>query len=276
MHSMRRLSEKTLIHTVLVVGACVMVMPFFWMLTTSLKTQQDAIKFPPDILPRELVFGNYLEAFRQVDFSRYFLNTAVMTFATTVLVFVTSIFAAYAFARLKFPGREVLFMAFLAMMMVPVPVYLVPSYVILSHLGWIDTFLALIIPWSVNIFAIFLLRQHFMTIPQELFDAAHIDGFDHLNMLVRIVIPLSKPVLVTVGVFQVVASWNAFLWPLIVTHSDSMRTIQTGLAYFAQAESTNYPLLCAASTFTIMPLIVLYFFVQRHIMESFAHSGLKE
>lgn len=276
MHKMRRWSEKTLIHTVLVVGACVMVMPFLWMITTSLKTQQDAIKFPPDIFPKQLVFGNYLEAFRQVDFSRYFLNTAVMTFGTTLLVFVTSVFAAYAFARLKFPGREFLFMAFLAMMMVPIPVYLVPSYVILSQLGWIDTFLALIIPWSVNIFAIFLLRQHFMTIPQELFDAARIDGFGHLAMLVRIVIPLSKPVLVTVGVFQVVASWNSFLWPLIVTHSDSMRTIQTGLAYFAQAESTNYPLLCAASTFTIMPLVVLYFFVQRHIMESFTRSGLKE
>jgi multiple sugar transport system permease protein len=253
-----------------------MIMPFLWMITTSLKTQQDAIKFPPDIFPKQPVFGNYLEAFRQVDFSRYFLNTAVMTFGTTLLVFVTSVFAAYAFARLKFPGREFLFMAFLAMMMVPIPVYLVPSYVILSRLGWIDTFLSLIIPWSVNIFAIFLLRQHFMTIPQDLFDAARIDGFGHLAMLVRIVIPLSKPVLVTVGVFQTVASWNSFLWPLIVTHSDSMRTIQTGLAYFAQAESTNYPLLCAASTFTIMPLVVLYFFVQRHIMESFSRSGLKE
>ncbi len=276
MRSMRRLSEKTLIHTVLVIGACMMIMPFLWMLTTSVKTQQDAIKFPPDIFPKQLVFMNYLDAFRQVDFSRYFLNTAVMTFGTALLVFVTSVSAAYAFARLKFVGRELLFMTFLAMMMVPLPVYLVPSYVILSHLGWIDTFLALIIPWSVNVFAIFLLRQHFMTIPQELFDAARIDGFDNLNMLMRIVIPLSKPVLVTVGVFQVVASWNSFLWPLIVTHSDSMRTIQTGLAYFAQAESTNYPLLCAASTFTIMPLVVLYFFVQRHIMESFARSGLKE
>ena len=273
---MRRLSEKALIHTVLVTGACVMIMPFLWMLTTSLKTQQDAIKFPPDIFPKQLIFMNYLDAFRQVDFSRYFLNTAVMTFGTTLLVFGTSVCAAYAFARLKFPGKELLFVTFLAMMMVPIPVYLVPSYVILSQLGWIDTFLALIIPWSVNIFAIFLLRQHFMTIPQELFDAARIDGFGHLNMLVRIVIPLSKPVLVTVGVFQVVASWNAFLWPLIVTHSDSMRTIQTGLAYFAQAESTNYPLLCAASTFTVMPLVVLYFFVQRHIMESFSRSGLKE
>ncbi len=276
MHSVRRLSEKTLIHVVLIVGACMMIMPFLWMLTTSVKTQQEAIKFPPGIFPKQLVFMNYLDAFSQVDFSGYFLNTLIMTFGTTLLVFVTSVCAAYAFARLKFVGRELLFMTFLAMMMVPIPVYLVPSYVILSHLGWIDTFLALIIPWSVNIFAIFLLRQHFMTIPQELFDAARIDGFDHLNILMRIVIPLSKPVLVTVGVFQIVASWNSFLWPLIVTHSDSMRTIQTGLAYFAQAESTNYPLLCAASTFTIMPLVVLYFFVQRHIMESFARSGLKE
>ena len=267
---------KIILHVLLIIGAFWMLLPFFWMISTSLKTQIEALRFPPSLFPGQFMLKNYIEAFQQVDFSRYFINTIIMTGATTFLVFITSTLAAYAFARLKFPGRETLFALFLAMMMIPMPVYLVPSYVILSRFGWIDTFFALIIPWSVNIFSIFLLRQHFRTIPQELFDAARVDGLNHLQILKNIVLPLSKAVLVTVGIFQIVANWNSFLWPLIVTHSDSMRTIQTGLAYFAQAESTNYPLLCAASTFTTTPLIILYFFVQKQIMETYARSGLKE
>lgn len=270
------MNKKFPVHVLLALGAFWMLLPFFWMLTTSLKTQMEALRFPPTIFPYAPMFINYLEAFRQVDFSRYFLNTIIMTLGTTLLVFITSALAAYAFARLRFWGRDFLFTLFLAMMMVPIPVYLAPSYVILSRLGWIDTFLALIIPWSANVFSIFLLRQHFKTLPQELFDAARIDGLNHLQVLTRIVIPLSKAILVTIGIFQIVSNWNAFLWPLIVTHSDSMRTIQTGLAYFAQAESTNYPLLCAAATFTTAPLIVLYFFVQKQIMESYARTGIKE
>jgi len=268
--------KNTAIHILLLFGALWMLLPFFWMFSTSLKTQMEALKFPPSLFPARLMFINYLEAFRQVDFSRYFFNTIIMTFGTTFLVFVTSSLAAYAFARLRFPLRDFFFSLFLAMMMIPMPVYLVPSYVILSRFGWIDTFLALIVPWGANVFSIFLLRQHFRTLPQELFDAAKIDGLSHIQILRRIVLPLSKPVLITVGIFQVVANWNSFLWPLIVTHSDSMRTIQTGLAYFAQAESTNYPLLCAASVFITAPLIILYFIMQKQIMESFTRSGLKE
>ena len=267
--------KKSPAHLILVLGAFWMVLPYFWMVSTALKTDTDALKYPPSILPTKFMFDNFIAAFKQVDFARYFINTIVMTLGITVLVYITSILASYAFARLKFLGRELLFFLFLAAMMVPMPVYLAPSYTILSHLGWLDTFFALIIPWGTNIFAIFLLRQHFRTLPQELFDAAYIDGLSHLQIIKTIIIPLSKPVLVTVGIFEVISSWNSFLWPLIATHSNSMRTIQTGLSYFAQAESTNYPLLCAASTFTTLPLVVLYFFLQKQIMESYAQSGLK-
>ncbi|MEO0094903.1 MAG: carbohydrate ABC transporter permease [candidate division WOR-3 bacterium] len=268
--------NKKFVHLILIFCAVWMVLPFFWMVSTSLKSQDEALKFPPTLIPEKLIFTNFAEAFKQVDFTRYFLNTIIMTTGSVLLVYFTSILAAYAFARLKFPGRELIFTLFLAMMMIPMPVYLAPSYVILSKFRFIDTFWALIIPWGVNIFAIFLLRQHFKSLPQDLFDAAKIDGLSHWQIIRYIVIPLSKPVIVTIGIFEIITNWNSFLWPLIVTHSDSMRTIQTGLAYFAQAESTNYPLLCAASTFTTMPLVILYFFVQRQIMESFARSGLKE
>lgn len=268
--------NRKLVHLLLVIGAIGLMLPFFWMLSTAFKTQDEALAFPPSLFPERLLFNNFIEAFRQVDFTRYFVNTLIMTAGTTLLVYLTSILAAYAFGRLSFPGRDAFFTLFLAMMMVPMPVYLTPSYVILSRLRWIDTFFALIVPWSVNVFAIFLLRQHFKMLPQDLFDAAKIDGLTHLQVLRHVVLPLSTPVLVTVGVFELISNWNSFLWPLIVTHSDSMRTIQTGLAYFAQAESTNYPLLCAASTFTTLPLVILYFFVQRYIMESYARTGLKE
>lgn len=268
--------NKKIVHLILIFGAFWMVLPFFWMLSSSLKTQDEALKFPPSIIPESFVFRNFIDAFKQVDFTRYFINTIIMTTGAVLLVYFTTVLSAYAFARLNFPGRELLFTFFLALMMIPMPVYLAPSYVILSKFKFIDTFWALIIPWGVNIFAIFLLRQHFKSLPQELFDAAKIDGLNHFQIIRYIVLPLSKPVIITIGIFEIITNWNSFLWPLIVTHADSMRTIQTGLAYFAQAESTNYPLLCAASTFTTLPLIILYFFVQRQIMESYARSGLKE
>jgi multiple sugar transport system permease protein len=270
------MSKKPAAYVLLAVCAAGMILPFFWMAVTAFKTQDEALKFPPTLIPREFVFGNFRDAFRAVDFTRYILNTLVMALGTTALVFVTSVLAAYAFARLKFFGRDFLFALFLAMMMVPMPVYLTPSYAILSRLGWIDTFLALIVPWGVNVFAIFLLRQHFRTIPSDLLDAARLDGLNHFQVLVRVVLPLSRPVLAVIGIFEIIASWNSFLWPLIVTHSDSMRTIQTGLSYFAQAESTNYPLLSAAAAFTTLPLVILYFFLQKQITESYATTGLKE
>jgi multiple sugar transport system permease protein len=270
------MNKKLPVYVLLAVFAAGLALPFLWMAVTALKTQDEALKFPPTLIPSVFEFGNFREAFRAVDFTRYILNTVIMALATTALVFLTSIPAAYAFARLKFFGRDLLFTIFLAMMMVPMPVYLSPSYVILSRLGWIDTFLALIVPWGVNVFAIFLLRQHFRTIPSDLLDAARLDGLNHFQILIRVVLPLSRPVLAAIGIFEVIANWNSFLWPLIVTHSKSMRTIQTGLSYFAQAESTNYPLLSAAATFTTLPLIILYFYMQKQIMESYAKTGLKE
>lgn len=270
------MNKRLMTHAVLILAAAGMILPFAWMVLTALKTQNEALRFPPTLWPQSLRVSNFLEAFREVDFSRYFINTVLMTLGITLAVLVTSVLAAYAFARLSFRGRDFLFGLFLAMMMVPMPVYLTPSYVILSRLGWINTFLALIVPWSVNVFAVFLLRQHFKTLPQELFDAARLDGLGHLQILTRIVVPLSRSVLIVIAVFEIIASWNSFLWPLIVTHSDAMRTIQTGLSYFAQAESTNYPLLCAAATFTTLPLIVLYFLLQRQIVQSYHRSGIKE
>jgi multiple sugar transport system permease protein len=264
------------IHILLTVGGIAMVLPFYWMLSTSLKTSMEALRFPPTWWPSSPQFQNYTEVFRQIPLWRYLFNTVIVAVLSLFGVLATGVMAAYAFARFRFPGREVLFMVFLALMMIPLPVYLVPSYTILFKLGWIDTYAAMIVPWIVNIFAIFLLRQHIRQLPQDLFDAARIDGCTDWTTLVKVVLPLCKPPLVTIAVFNVIASWNSFFWPLIVTNSDKIRPLQVGLAYFSREQSTNYTLLMAATTLAIIPLIVLFFAAQKQIIQSQARSGLKE
>ena len=218
-------------------------------------------------------FDNFVTAFNKVPFNRYFLNTLIVSFSVVFGVIVTGSLAA--FARMQFKGREFLFYLFISMMMVPQPVYLIPSYIVLNHLGWLDTFLALIVPWIANIFTIFLLRQQFKTIPQELFDAASIDGCSRFGILWKIVLPLSKSVLATAAIFSFIGSWNSFMWPLVMIDSPHLRVLQVGLSYFSLEASSQTTLLMAASTFSILPLLILFLFAQRQIISSFASSGLK-
>ncbi len=218
---------------------------------------------------------NFKKAFQKVPFAKYFFNTIFVSISVLIGVLITSSLAAYAFARMEFFGKNTIFYLFISMMMVPQPIYLIPSYVLLNNLGWIDTYQALIVPWIANIFTIFLLRQHFKTIPQELFDAAAIDGCSRFRMLWQIVIPLSKPVISTAAVFSVIGSWNSFMWPLVMTNSESLRVLQVGLSYFSQESSSQTTLLMAASTFSILPLIILFLFAQKKIIASVASSGLK-
>jgi len=220
-------------------------------------------------------FDNFVTAFNKVPFNRYFLNTLIVSFSVVFGVIVTGSLAAYAFARMQFKGREFLFYLFISMMMVPQPVYLIPSYIVLNHLGWLDTFLALIVPWIANIFTIFLLRQQFKTIPQELFDAASIDGCSRFGILWKIVLPLSKSVIATAAIFSFIGSWNSFMWPLVMIDSPQLRVLQVGLSYFSLEASSQTTLLMAASTFSILPLLILFLFAQRQIISSFASSGLK-
>ncbi len=271
-----RLAGRGILYLTLTVGSLTMILPFFWMLSTSLKTPPEALRFPPTFIPQVFDFSNYVEAWKAVPFPLYFSNTIFVAFAVMVLVLITSSLAAYAFARMRFPGRETIFLLFLSMMMVPMPVYLVPSYVILSKLGWVDTYNALIIPWAAHVFSIFWLRQQFRTIPNDLYDAATIDGCSRFGFLWRIVIPLSRSVLVAVALFSLIGSWNSFMWPLVVTNSVSKRIIQVGLAYFSTEQGTQYTLMMAAATFCIAPLLLLFFIAQKQIISSFARSGLKE
>lgn len=221
-------------------------------------------------------FGNFVRAFKKVPFATYFANTLYVSFLTLIGVFFTSIFAAYAFARMEFKGKDFLFYLFLSMMMVPEPIYLISSYMLLDKLNWLDTYNALIIPWCVNIFTIFLFRQHFKALPQELFDAASIDGCSTFGMLWRIILPLSKPIIATASIFSLIGSWNSFMWPLVMTDRPELRVLQVGLSYFNQEASTQTTLLMAASTFSILPILLLFFIAQKQIIASYAKAGLKD
>ncbi len=248
-------------HSLLVLGGIVMMMPFLWMIMTSL--EQGGL-------------SNYVEAWTRVPFALYFGNTILVTVLSATGVLITGSLAAYAFAMMRFPGRDTLFLLFLSTMMVPQPVYLAPSYVILSKLGWINTYMALIVPWVANVFTIFLLRQHFRTIPVSLWEAAKLDGCSRLRYLWTVVLPLSKSVIITALLFNVIGSWNSFMWPLVVTHSEELRVLQVGLSYFNQEQSSNYQLLMAASTFCTMPLILLFLAAQKRIVASYSRSGIKD
>ncbi len=276
MNKIKKNLPKIMTYTVLIAGALTILFPFFWMLSTSLKTPIEAVKFPPTFIPENPQFSNYADAWQKVNFTRYFLNTIFITICELVGVLLTSILAAYSFARFNFKGREFIFVSMLAIMMIPMPVYIVPGYMMLQKFGWIDTYYAQIVPWLANVFSIFLLRQHFKTIPNDLYDAAVIDGYSDLGFLFKIVVPLSKPALVTIAIFTTLSSWNSFIWPLVMTNSDSIRPVQVGLAYFIQEQSTSYTLLMAASTFVILPLVILFFIAQKQIVASYSRSGLKD
>ena len=221
------------------------------------------------------VFQNYVLAWQAAPFGIYYVNTIFVAVVTTLLEIVISAMAAYAFSWMNFPGRDLLFSIFLATMMVPGEVLLVPNFITITKFGWIDTYYALIVPWVVSVFSIFLMKQHFMSIPTELFDAARIDGCSHWRYLWQIVMPLSRPVVITTALLKFVGSWNSFLWVLIVTNDPKYRTLTVGLQAFSSDVGTLYNLLMAAATFTILPVVIIFLFTQRYFVRGIARTGLK-
>ncbi len=211
----------------------------------------------------------------QVNFLTYFIVSIVTSVAATTGVLITSALAAFAFARLEFIGKGLFFYIILATMMVPGQVLLIPNFLILYSLGWLDTFAALIVPWLASVFTIFLMRQFFMTIPDSLWDAARIDGASRFRFLWQIVVPLSKPVFITAGIFDFLGNWNSLLWPLIVTSSPEKRTLMVGLQNITEEADAEFNILMAASVFAVLPIVIVFFFLQRFFIEGIAKTGLK-
>lgn len=266
---------KVLIYGALLLGVCLMALPFFWMLMTSLKTSAEVIQMPPALVPKHFNWQNYMEALKAAPFRRYFLNSSIVAIGVTIGELITTILASFAFARYEFKGKNILFSILLATMMVPSEVLLIPNFVTLSRLGWMDSYKALILPWCANVFSIFLLKQYFMTIPESLYKSAKIDGCSDLKFLRYIMIPMAKPVLSIIIVFKVISSWNSFLWPLIVTNSKEMRTLPVALSAFTSEVGTDYHLLMAATTMMVLPIIILYVLTHRQILDNVSKAGIK-
>lgn len=256
--------------------ALLVIMPYVWMISTSLKGSSEIFQYPPTWIPKAWNWQNYVDALNAAPFGRYFLNSLVVAVAVTIGQLITCSLAAFAFARMSFKGKDLMFALFLSTTMISTQVTLVPSYLVLKELKWLDTYKGLIIPFLASAFGVFMLRQHFMTIPRDLEDAARLDGCGRLRFLGSVVLPLSKPVLAAQGLFAFMGNWNSYLWPLIVTSSTKMRTLQIGLRYFVSQEGgTQWGMYMAAAVFVSTPIVVLYFAIQKSFVEGLATTGLK-
>jgi multiple sugar transport system permease protein/sn-glycerol 3-phosphate transport system permease protein len=263
------------IYALLALVALAIGFPFFWMVATSLKELPDVFVFS-QLLPPEPQWANYPNALRKAPFARYFFNSVFTAAAILALQLATIIPAAYGFARLRFPGRDALFVLVLATMMVPVQVTFIPAFVLISRLGWKDTYPALIVPFATSAFGIFLLRQAFLQVHQSFVDAARLDGCGHLGVMRHVMVPQTAPALITFGLFSFVAHYNDLFWPLVVTESERMRTITMGLSSFIEFEGgTRWNELMVASLVSMLPLILLFLAAQRFFIKGMAGSGIK-
>lgn len=273
----RRFAMRVVVWLLLLAGGCMMVLPFLWMISSSLKTQSQVWVFPPVWIPEPVQWRNYLEALGGLPFHIYTFNTLRITLPVLAGTLLTASMCGYGFARLRFPGRDVLFLVFLSVLMLPAIVTMIPVFVMFTHLGWVNTLKPLIIPPMLGggPFNVFLFRQFFRTIPNELSDAARMDGCGDLYIYWRIVLPLSRPVLATVAIFTFLANWNDFIGPLLYLQSDSKKTLSLGLATFLGLYSTHWELLMAAATAVTIPALALFLFCQRYFVEGVVLTGLQ-
>jgi ABC-type glycerol-3-phosphate transport system permease component len=267
--------RQLLLYAAMLGAGLVIAFPFFWMLSTSLKSEAEATSFPPSVLPADWLFTNYVDAWRAAPFGRYFLNSAVMAAGQVFFGLVTSSLAAYALARMRVPGRRVIFGALLATLIIPPEVTLIPNYISMQRLGWYNTYVALIVPFGASVFNVFLLRQAFLQLPGELYEAAVLEGCTHLRFLWQFAVPLSRPVLAIIALLTAIRAWNDFQWPLIVTDTPDLRPIQVGLTIFRSDVSTNFQLLMAGSMMAVLPVVVLFLVTQRQFIQGIARSAIR-
>ncbi len=270
------LFTRSLLLAILLTISVMFILPFFWMLMTSLKAPVELMKWPPGWFPDTFRWQNYEEAVTYIPFFRYVGNTMVITLGSIVGVLISCPMVAYGFSHINWPGRDVLFVVMLMTIMIPFPVTMLPLYVLFARIGWINTYLPLVLPLFFGVpFYIFLLRQFFMTIPGELTDAARIDGASEPRIYLQLILPLTKPALATVVLFQFLSSWSDFLGPLLYLRDSDMFTIAVGLQMFHSEHDTEFHLLMAASTALTVPIIVIFYLVQRTFIQGITLTGLQ-
>lgn len=260
------------LHVLLLVGSVAMLVPFLVMLYVSLMPEEVILsrQFSLDLI----TFENYVETFRAVPFGRFYFNSLFVATATTVIQILTASLAAFAFARLRFKGRDTLFLLYLATLMIPFQVTMIPNFILIRYLRWYDSYQALILPAAFSVFSTFLMRQYFMSLPLDLDEAARMDGASSWRIWAQIILPLSGPVVAALTVFNFQASWNDFLWPLVVTNSETMRTIPIGLSSFQGQYSTEWHLLMAGSVVALLPVLIIYIIGQNWFVRGIALSGM--
>ncbi len=263
------------VYIVLLSGVLITLLPFIWMLLTSLKSQSEAIHVPPVIFPAKPAVSNYTDVFRDVPFGRMYINTIISAAVTVTAQLLLCSMAAYSFAKLKFPGRDIIFVTLLAVLMVPSSFFILPQYLIIQKLGLLNTIPALFIPNLFSAFGTFLLRQFFMSLPSDLEDAAALDGCTPFMTYWRIMLPLAKPGLVSLGILTLRFAWNDLMWPLIVNTSQDKMTLTAGLAYMQGQYQTNYPEMMAGAMMAILPLLILFAIFQKQFIEGIALTGIK-
>lgn len=260
---------------ILVAFAIITLFPFYWMIASSFKDSFEVIQTPPTMIPNKILWENYSTAFSMAPFGRYFLNTILVTILSIISTVVIAILSAFAFSHLEFKGRDLIFSIFLASMMIPGEVLIVTNFRTISQLGLMDTYSALFVPYMANVLYIYMLREFFLKIPKQLYYAAKVDGSSDWKFLWRIVVPMAKPSIITICILVGINSWNAFLWPLLVTNKESMRLLATGLTAFQSDAGNQYELIMAASTIITMPIIAIYIFLHKKIMSGISIGGIK-
>jgi len=270
-----RVVNRLLMYILLTAIALVMVGPFVWSIASSLKLEQEIYRFPPTVVPSTLQWSNYVNVLRTAHFPRYFLNSTIVTVLQVIATLSIASLAAYAFARLHFPKRDLLFFLFLMGMMIPPQVTVVPKFLIIRRLNLIDTYWGIILPGLFTPFALFVFRQFFLAIPRELEEAAIIDGCSHIQMFLKIIVPLAKPVFAAMAIFRFVFCWNELLWPLVVINSEEMRVLQVGLSIFKLEGMFQYNMLMAAAVMAVIPTLAVFLIFQKYFVRSEALTGLK-
>jgi sn-glycerol 3-phosphate transport system permease protein len=269
--SMRTLAYLAMVLAVIAVG-----LPAYWMLLAAFKTNREIFTAPPTWIPLAPTFDNFATAWQHAPFGRFYMNSIVYTVFGGTAKMLQAIFSAYAFAFLRFPRKDLVFLLLLVALMIPEEVTVLPNFLTLAAVGWTNTYQGLLVPGFVSAFGTFLLRQHFLGLPKEVLDAARVDGASHLRLLWNIVVPMSRPVLATLLLLTVVQRWNDYLWPLVVTNSTELRPLSVGIALLFQKESgTEWGVVMAGTMFVVLPVLVLFLAVQRHIVEGIAAGAVK-
>ncbi len=263
------------IYAFLIVGLIITLAPFLWMISTSLKLGGNVLTFPPKWIPHPATLFQYKKLFKEINFLVHFKNSVIVTLAVTILSLFINSLAGFAFAKYRFRGRDKIFTFLLASLMIPGQVTMMPVFLMLKKMGMLNSYLGLIIPCSASVYAIFLMRQFILTIPDDLIDSARIDGCSEFRIYWSIILPLCKPILATLGIFTFMASWNDFLWPLIVMLREKMYTLPVALANLNGQHATEYALLMAGAVVVVIPVVIVFLFAQKYVIRGITTTGLK-